>query len=292
MIKGRAPFPIETIALAVAFSPRLEGLIAETRRIQLSLNARVLFIHAGKKTSDKQRQLAELLNKYGFSDADSGIFWEQGPTADVITRICKQEVVDLLVLGALQRENRMSYYIGTVSRDVSRKAKCSVLLLTNPSLQPSPFNNIAVNGHEHRKTPFTINTALYLAGHEHIPHVTVVSEVDVPMMAMSMAEDASEAELDSLKKQLLEDEKIRQGTVVDNTITSDVEIKFVTLSGRSGHSIGQYARTHQTDLLVVNSPDHTLSIFDRIFTHDIEYLLSDLPCNLLIVHSRINDPVD
>ena len=30
-----------------------------------------------------------------------------------------------------------------------------------------------------------------------------------------------------------------------------------------------------------------LNVFDRIFTHDIEYILADLPCNLMIVHSRI-----
>ena len=286
MIKGRPPFPFETIALAVAFSPRLEGLIAEIRRLQMTYNAKVVFIHAGKKTSEKQRLLSGLLNQYGFSDAFSKVFWEQGSTTDVITRICKQEVVDLLVLGALQHENLMSYYIGTVSRDVARKAKCSVLLLIHPSVHATPVSSIIVNGHEHAKTIHTINTALYVASHEHSANIAVVTEVDVPMLALGTAEDSSEEEMSLLKKRLHEDEQTRYLNFKSSMITTDSPIHFITLSGRSGHSIGKYARDNKTDLLVVNSPDHSLSIFDRIFTHDIEYLLSDLPSNLLIVHSR------
>lgn len=49
MIKGRAPFPFETIALALAFSPRLEALIAETARLAQLHQAKALFIHVGKK---------------------------------------------------------------------------------------------------------------------------------------------------------------------------------------------------------------------------------------------------
>ena len=63
MIKGRSPFPFETIALAVAFSPRLEGLIAETRRLQKTYKAKVVFIHVGKKTTEKQRLLYGLDRK-------------------------------------------------------------------------------------------------------------------------------------------------------------------------------------------------------------------------------------
>ena len=53
------------------------------------------------------------------------------------------------------------------------------------------------------------------------------------------------------------------------------------------YAISKYARDKRADLLVVNSPSTHLNLLDRIFTHDIEYVLADLPCDLLIVHSRV-----
>jgi hypothetical protein len=35
-------------------------------------------------------------------------------------------------------------------------------------------------------------------------------------------------------------------------------------------------------LLVMNAPSH-LSLWDRIFPHDLEYILSDLPTDVLII---------
>jgi hypothetical protein len=50
--------------------------------------------------------------------------------------------------------------------------------------------------------------------------------------------------------------------------------------------ITQFAREHEADLLVLNSPDTKLNLLDRVFPHDIEFALADLPCDLLIVHSK------
>ena len=59
--------------------------------------------------------------------------------------------------------------------------------------------------------------------------------------------------------------------------------------GKTGHSIGMYAQTKRADLLVLNSPNKKLSFYDRLFPHDIEYILGEMPCNLLVVHSRNNE---
>ncbi|MFM9027126.1 MAG: universal stress protein [Bacteroidota bacterium] len=288
MIKGKAPYPFETIALAVGFTPRLEALIAATRRLQQLHDAKVVFIHIGKKTSDKQRALADMLNKYGFSDMNAKVIWEQGNVVDTITRICKQHVVDLLVMGALNRVSTISYYVGTISRDVARKAKCSVLLLTHPDKAKGTFQRICVGGHEHQKTPFTVNTALYIAEKELSSDVVVVTEIDVPVMEMGLSEDSTSSEIEKMRHDMRIEQQDRQSELRKKLESTSANLSFATISGRSGHSIGQYAQSEHFDLLVVNSPDHALSIFDRIFTHDIEYLLSELPCNLLIVHSRFS----
>ena len=55
-----------------------------------------------------------------------------------------------------------------------------------------------------------------------------------------------------------------------------------SIFGRRGYSIGHYAKVKRADLLIMNAPKKT-SLVDRIFPHDIEYILSELPTDLLIV---------
>jgi len=52
--------------------------------------------------------------------------------------------------------------------------------------------------------------------------------------------------------------------------------------GTRGYSIGHYARVVRADLLVMNAP-RKLTLWDRLFPHDLEYILSDLPTDVLIV---------
>ena len=287
MIKGKPPIPFQTIALAFGFSSRLEALIAETRRLSQVYQARTIFVHVGKKTSEKQRQLGNFLVNYGFNDSNSKIIWENGETVDVILKICKQEVVDLLVIGALEKENILKYYMGSVSREISRKAKCSVLMLTKPSIQPSAFQKIVVNGHDHPKTIYSIETAFYIAQREDSDEVYVVDEVDIPALSMSMADDSTEPQAEGIRSAFIVEEQDKLNTILKTFPEHDGRVKVRTIQGRSGHTISLFAKERSADLLVVNSPDHLLSIFDRIFTHDIEYLLNEMPCNLLVVHSRI-----
>ena len=105
MIKGKPPVPFQTIALGISFSPGLPSLISEMRRLRLIHNSLAVFVHVGKKTGDKSRELAELLTFHGFNDFNSRIYWENGDEVTNILRICKHEVVDLLLIGASDKLN-------------------------------------------------------------------------------------------------------------------------------------------------------------------------------------------
>jgi nucleotide-binding universal stress UspA family protein len=64
-----------------------------------------------------------------------------------------------------------------------------------------------------------------------------------------------------------------------------LDIKEQHVFGKPGYTIAHYAKAKRADLLVVNSPDTKLGLLDRIFKHDLEYILADLPTDLLIVHT-------
>jgi nucleotide-binding universal stress UspA family protein len=286
MIKGKLPYPFETIALAVVFSPRLEALIAETRRFTGLYKAKAVFIHVGKRTSEKEIQLNNYLIDYGFNDSNCIVHWQDGNAVDIILSVCKQQIADLLIIDAIEKDHLLKYYSGTVSREISRRAKCSVLMMVHPDVVPQPFRKIVVNGHDHPKTIHTLNTALYIAEHEGVGEIIAVEEMDRPVVPTALQEELSENESVGIGNSFaVEDSRL---SVLLKTIDhKNIEIRIKTISGRSGYTIAQFAQNAKADLLVVNSPDHHLNIFDRIFSHDLEYVLVDLPCNMLLVHSRV-----
>ncbi len=109
-------------------------------------NAELILIHVGRRGDKEIARLNQLLDSTGLNETgDVKIFWEEGKPSQRILATCKKENVDLLIAGALKKENLVQYYLGTVARKIIRKADCSVLLLTNPSITPQPFKNIVVD---------------------------------------------------------------------------------------------------------------------------------------------------
>ena len=270
MIKGRAPYPFETIAHAVSFSPALPALIAEMGRLCVLHNSLAIFIHVGKKTAEKHRELALHLSNNGFHDGNSRIYWEQGEVVANVLRICKYEVVDLLLAGVSERAD-LGLPAGSIARQLAKKAKCSVLILSG--LPAGRFTKIVVNGKENKKTGLTIRTATYLANVEKLSEVVVAGELKLSqenagdyMTISSLSESVSSA--DSM---------------------APVIVRTVSPESENFKSLSDYAFQIQADLLVTYSSDHPFLIFDRLSdSNGIDELLNRMPSSLLIVHSRIS----
>jgi len=287
-LKRRPSYPFETIAVAISFSPSCLPILLEAKRLADICGAALLLLHIGEKSSEKDQQLDAMMAKAGVNPRQSRVIWMEGEPVDTILRLCKLNIVDLLILGALEKENLLKFYIGSIARNISRKAKCSVLLLTNPSSEPQKFKKIIVNGVENPKTIHTINTALYLARHLKVKDVTIVNEVHMPGLAMAIADDSTAPEAKEIKRNITEDFTESLHSLIDKCDAGDIRITDKIVKGKPGYAISKYASDKKADLLVINSPDTNLNLFDRIFTHDIEFILADLPCNVLIVHSRVS----
>ncbi len=286
-LKKRPSFPFETMAVAVAFSPRLEAILMETKRMLNLFGSQLVIIHVGKKNPDYEDILEKLINKIGFSRIKYRIIWMEGEPVETILKLCKDNIVDLLLLGALEKENLYKYYVGSIARSIGRKAKCSVMLLTNPSINPKRMRKIVVSGVDNPKTIHTIKTVQYIAKNEKIPEFTVVQEVNTPILNPTLTENDTEQEFSKIKREMQEEDFVKLSNITNTTAIPEVKIDLQVIKGKPGYAISQFARNNHYDLIVFNSPDTHLGIFDRIFTHDIEYVLADMPCNLLIVHSRV-----
>lgn len=287
-LKKRPSYPFDTIAVGLSFSPRMEAVLAESKVIADACGSKLILIHVGERTKEKEKTLDDILFRNNVDEKKAKVIWAEGDVVDTILKLCKLNIVDLLILGALERENIIKFYIGSIARTISRKAKCSVLLLTKTSVTQKSKNKVIVNaGADHPKTVHSINTALYFAKHIGVKEVTMVHEVHAPALAMAMAESSSAPEVTKIKKEYTEEESNKLHSLISKCDTGTLKINEKVIKGKPGYAIRQYAETKRADLLVINSPDTHLTLLDRIFTHDIEFILADLPCNLLIVHSRV-----
>ncbi|MGJ8658866.1 MAG: universal stress protein [Cellulophaga fucicola] len=282
--------PFKTILFGFAFSPKLEINILETTRIAHFFKAKLILLHVGSKTSEKETKIASFLNKTEYKNLDIEVKWENGDPINVITNACKTSSIDLLILGALQKENMFKFYVGSIARKLTRKVCCSVLLLIKPSVERVPCKNIVVNGLDAPDTPLTINSAFYIADALGAPQVTIVEEILQKDIQVSVQDDKTLKKVNIVKERLKHREEQRVREIVKDipeTCKKGIKIKNQGIFGKRGYSIGHYAEIVRADLLVMNAPSKT-GILDRIFPHDIEYILSDLPTDLFIIRNRFD----
>lgn len=286
-LKKRPSYPFETIAVAISFSPRCQTVLAEAKRLSDSFGAALLLLYIGDKSAEKEQELDEMMASVSVNPNHSRVIWMEGDPVDTILKLCKLNIVDLLIIGALEKENLLKFYLGSIARNISRKAKCSVLLLTNPTVKPQDFKKIVVNGVANPKTVHTINTALYFAKNLKVKDLTIINEVDISGLAMAISDNSTAPQTKEIKKNFTDESEETLQMILDKCDAGDVKVTDKSIKGKPGYAISKFAKDKKADLLVINSPDTHLNVFDRIFTHDIEYILADLPCNLLIVHSRV-----
>lgn len=273
---------IHKIAIGIAFSPNLKANLFEAIRTANMFGATLIGIHVGQKSSEKEDKLKRLLDTAPSLKSSLKTIWKEGKPVDVILNTCTEEKVDLLILGALQKENLYKYYVGSIARKITRKAPCSVLLLIKPSVLRIPCKHIVVNGLKDEKTPETIKHAFNFSKNLHCKRVTIVEEVGQTELAVKISDDKTLRKANITKERIKTREEIRVKNILDGINTEDIIVKIQSIFGRRGYSIGHYAKVKRADLLVMNAPTKT-SILDRIFPHDIEYILSELPTDVLIV---------
>ena len=100
----------KVIGLAVSFSPTTQAMVMEASRLVKWFQSDLVLIHVGKKESEKTAALKKLIDNSGLDTARIKVFWVEGEPAEQILKVCNQESVDLLVAGALRKENLVNFY--------------------------------------------------------------------------------------------------------------------------------------------------------------------------------------
>lgn len=275
----------KTIGIGVTFSPNLEANINEAARLALFFGSKLVLIHVGEASEEKLNKFLAFLTPFKDQGLVFEVSFKSGDPVEVILSTTNEKEVDLLIIGALKKENFVKYYLGSIARKVTRKATCSVLLLINPSKERVSCSHIVVNGLKDPKTEETVATAFFVGHKLGANKITVVEEVSDEEVSVKVDDDKSLRKSTIVKERLRLREEMRVKTIlgtIPGELTKDIKIKSQPIFGKRGYSIGHYAQVARADLLVMNAP-RKMNFWDRLFPHDIEYILTELPTDVLIV---------
>ncbi|MFM8912087.1 MAG: universal stress protein [Flammeovirgaceae bacterium] len=255
-------------------------------RLSTLLKADLVLVHIGKQTTVEKDQLEKLLQEAGLSSIPHKLIWRDGNVVSEILDVCHSQSIDLLIAGALKRENLIQTYIGSVARQIMRKANCSVLMVQNPSDEEQPIQNVVVNAEEGPHTELALQAACRFAQLEHASWLHIVRELKLLGLTLAVNEQRNEEEYAEIKQELVRDEIEQVEKMLARIPHEGLKVNIKMLSGKSGFELARFAERKKAELLVVSAPRERLMLLDRLFPHDLEYIFGNLPCNLLVVKSR------
>lgn len=273
------------IGLAITFSPTGKALLFEAKRLCDLFGAEIVFIHNGERTPETESKLMELISSAGYDISKVSLEWVQGDIAGTIIKKSEEKNVDLLLAGALEKENILKYYTGSVARKIMREAKCSVLILTAPSESPKSFKKFCVSVEYSQQSEEAVKIAYNFALLEKAEKLLLIREFQAPGLAMTVHDTGSIREAELTRQKWEKEEKDKIQMLVKELNLTGVSVETVCLYGKEGYEANKYVESVNGDLYVLAAPQRRLKIFDRIFQHDIEFTLKQLPCPVLITRA-------
>ncbi|MDQ7818359.1 MAG: universal stress protein [Melioribacteraceae bacterium] len=271
------------IGLAITFSPNGLPLIKTAARIQNLFSSQLCLIHVGERTDDSELQMRNLLEKAEIPDGSYQFVWQNGEPAKAIINAASENGVDLLIAGALEKETVIKYYLGSVARTIMREALCSVLIITNPLSELKSFKKFCVSVEFSSLGESAVKKSYEFAKLEKAEEFVLIKEFEVPGLAITVYDSGSTQETEKSKQQWQLEEEEKLSLFAKELNLKGIKYSNVALFGKQGWEARNFVKNNGSDLFVVPSPPKKLKFFDKIFQHDLEFILSQLPCSLLII---------
>lgn len=273
------------IAIANDFSPFMDAILAQGKRLRHLYGAALSIIHIGEENSQQKEQLRKAIRRADLNEQSTQVFWETGDPVEKIVDIARQQGVDLLMAAANKKKNLLEYYTGSVARDVLRNAPCSVLLFVRPGEQAARFKNIVIKAGELEESRKSIHAGCLIGQQEKADQLQIIKQVKMYGFSMAVASEDTVDEYLETREELFEDEVQEVEQVLKENPTAGLSIDIKIVKEKYGPALTRITKKSKADLLIVAAPEEEPGLLAKVFTTDLEYLLKDLPCNLLMVQA-------
>jgi nucleotide-binding universal stress UspA family protein len=270
--------PYRNIAVASTFSPRFVHVLSEAKRIRDRFGSELSLIYAGARDAETDRKFSEILTQLGLP-ADSAVYYAEGEPASAILGTVAKKNIDMIVAGALEKEVVLHPFLGNVARRLVREACCSVMLFTEPNIEPKPLRKIVfvadygIGGLE------ALQKALLLASAESSERLYVI-RIFTTFDEIRAAAGEILSEKRDTNATLAEEEEALERFVLSGGPT-DVPIETRCIRGNTGLAASDFVQSVEADLLVVTAP--CLGEKNQALPGNISWITDVIPCNLWVI---------
>lgn len=268
--------PYRKIAVAAAFSPRFRKVLAEARRVRDRFGATLSFIHVGKHDPLTAQKFSEAFRALHLP-ADSEILYEEGDPATAILAVAHKHQLELLIAGALEKAAVHRKFLGNVARRLVSEADCSVLLFTEPELQPQPLRHMVFIADYNPHAAAALQRTLHLAEREDCQRLYVIRSYTTFDKARARRRGKSPR---STARTLDEEEEALQQFVLAAGATP-VPIETRCIRSNTGFALSDFIQSVEADLLIVPVPPTPGEAAQ--LAPAIAWITDVIPCNLWII---------
>lgn len=269
------------ILACVGGSPWLESQVETVVRLCDAMSAETVFLHVTTPGTDSAPVRTRIEAALATHHARAEICTvASGGTDRAILREVHPRGVDLLYAGAAPHEPVLRDILGSTARRIARRARCSVLLDSEPRGRGGRFPTTVVSVRMDEASRRMVRFAVGLAKAGMIDHLHIVREIEpVPPSVLrgSMAVSSQIVRAQS-------DAELRE--FVSGVADASVPMRSLCVEGREQSGVVSYSETVDADLVICQGPTRRIRTLGRLLGHEHETLLTDLPSALLLMQAR------
>ncbi len=274
---------IKKIGLALSFSPSMQNNLAVALHLKKLYKAELFILHSSSaKKSDKEKLEKALIDSKCDLSTIS-IIEGSGDPADFILQTIKSQNLDLIVAGALKKENIVKFYIGSVARRIMNEAPCSVFIASVEKKFEKNFNKFCTLVNYTQDCEKAIKLAYELANLDNAEKFYLIKDLWISGLSLTGLDSGNIKESTEIIKQCILEEKEKIKIFIDEiNLKGSVPIEINCFYEKVALNLSKYIKEIDADVLVISSKAKKKSILDRFVSDELSYLYDDLPSNLLI----------
>jgi nucleotide-binding universal stress UspA family protein len=188
--------------------------------------------------------------------------------------------VDLLYAGAAPHEPVLRDILGSTARRIARRARCSVLLDSEPRGRDGRFPTAVVSVRMDAASRRMVGFGVGLAKAGMIDRLHIVREIEPVPPSVLRGSTAVTSQIIRARS----DAELRE--FVSAAAEAGVPLKTLCVEGRDQSGVISYSETVGADLVICQGPARRIRTLGRLLGHEHEALLTDLPSALLLMQAR------
>ncbi|MGH8046158.1 MAG: universal stress protein [Chthoniobacterales bacterium] len=204
----------------------------------------------------------EKLERFG----DTGVIWSVADTpTDAILSACARNDIDLLLAGALERENDHRNFVGGVARELLQRAPCDLLLLPKPRETPEPHGRVVVEVDMKKPCVKFLNRTCDIAtrlGAKEMVFIGIVTPFDEARSEDGPLDEA------------------RLAGIVDQAAGFEGEVDFRLLRSTTGFAVCDFLQQNEAGIFIAGSRRKDGA---RRLPTRLDWLLQVIPTNVLLL---------